>query len=93
MHLMSTIMDKGMGPILCIAHGCLDRIVSNKILYIHEYECMSKLWTWPIYYDDKFMIGWSMNMHSINVLIWKDCSCMYTYTLMHGLRETLTCVV
>lgn len=43
MHLMSTIMDKGMGPILCIAHGCLDRIVSNKILYIHEYECMSKL--------------------------------------------------
>lgn len=47
MHLMSTIMDKGMGPILCIAHGCLDRIVSNKILYIHEYECMSKLWTWP----------------------------------------------
>ena len=39
---MCTGMGKGMGPCLCIAHVCLDRIVP-RFGHIHENECMDKL--------------------------------------------------
>ena len=34
-------MGKGMGLYLCIAHVCLDRIVSSFCFYVHGYECMN----------------------------------------------------
>ena len=34
-------MGKGMGPWLCIAHVCLDRIVSSFDFYMREHECMN----------------------------------------------------
>ena len=33
-------MGKGMRICLCIAHVCLDRIISSFGFYVHEYECM-----------------------------------------------------
>ena len=34
-------MGKGMGLCQCIAHVCLDRIVSSFDFYMREHECMN----------------------------------------------------
>ena len=44
-------MGKGIGPFLCIAHMCLDRIVLSLGYYVHENECRDMLWICLISYN------------------------------------------
>ena len=58
-------MGKGMGHCLCAAYEYLDRIVPRFGFYEHqnEYKDMKRIWL--IFSDVKYMIWWSMNVHSV----------------------------
>ena len=72
-----TSMGKGMGPCLYIAHVYLDRIVPRFGFYVYEG------WIYEHVMNMMFMIWWGMNVNSVLVGMWKDCSYSYAYRLMH----------
>ena len=43
----------------------LDEIVPRFGFYVHENEWMGMSWICPICYDVKYIIWWSMNVHSV----------------------------
>ena len=62
-----TSMGKGMGPCLCIAHMCLDRIVPR-----FGFLCT---WIW--------MHGYIMNVDNVLMCLYERISHKYTYALMY----------